>query len=228
VECRRNLISELRWSKYILTVSEFTKDRPRREIEISISASIDKPISEAHGVSFIKPRETTRDKQAVDPEWANLPTVYIQFAVEDTGRGLSEKEMAILFQRFSQASPKTYSQYGGSGLGLFVSKELTELSGGQIGVSSMGKIDYIPAMHHPLMHFQQIVDLCSLSTSPPSSYRQAQSLLALLLHTYSIRQRHRRSRSLNLLYHLLWHHYFQLHNHQLSQSGPLPHRLFHR
>ena len=92
----------------MLTVSEFTKDRPRREIEISISASVEKPISEAHGVSFIKPRETSRDKQVIDPEWANLPTVYVQFAVEDTGRGLSDKEIEILFTRFSQASPKTY------------------------------------------------------------------------------------------------------------------------
>lgn len=60
----------------------------------------------------------------------------MQAAVYDTGRGLSEDEMNILFQRFRQASPKTYKQYGGSGLGLFISRELCELQGGQIGVAS--------------------------------------------------------------------------------------------
>lgn len=42
----------------------------------------------------------------------------------------------MLFKRFSQASPRTHIQYGGSGLGLFVSRELTELQGGEIGVQS--------------------------------------------------------------------------------------------
>ncbi|KAG9935615.1 histidine kinase, partial [Aureobasidium melanogenum] len=71
-------------------------------------------------------------------EWGQGKDIYLQIAVQDTGRGLSEEEMSLLFQRFSQASPKTYKQYGGSGLGLFISRELCELQGGQIGVSSSG------------------------------------------------------------------------------------------
>jgi CheY-like chemotaxis protein len=62
--------------------------------------------------------------------------IWLQFAIEDSGRGLSEDELNLLFNRFRQASAKTFSSYGGSGLGLFISRELTELQGGQIGVSS--------------------------------------------------------------------------------------------
>lgn len=42
----------------------------------------------------------------------------------------------MLFQRFSQASPKTHSVFGGSGLGLFVCRMLTERMGGRINVTS--------------------------------------------------------------------------------------------
>lgn len=71
------------------------------------------------------------------PDWGKGEDVYLQFDVCDTGKGLTAEEMSNLFRRFSQASAKTYSQYGGSGLGLFISRELTELQGGQIGVYSV-------------------------------------------------------------------------------------------
>lgn len=58
------------------------------------------------------------------------------FTVEDTGCGITEDEKTRLFNRFSQASHRTHIRYGGSGLGLFISRELTELQGGEIGVLS--------------------------------------------------------------------------------------------
>jgi hypothetical protein len=71
-------------------------------------------------------------------EFGDGEIVFLEFSVDDTGRGLTIDEKKILFRRFSQA-PKTHVNYGGSGLGLFISRELVELQGGQIGVASAGK-----------------------------------------------------------------------------------------
>lgn len=49
---------------------------------------------------------------------------------------MTEDEQKDLFTRFTQATPKTHVKYGGSGLGLFISKSLTTLQDGAIGVFS--------------------------------------------------------------------------------------------
>lgn len=54
-------------------------------------------------------------------------------AIQDTGRGVAKEDQAHLFQSFSQGDPSTTRQYGGTGLGLVISKQLTRLWGGQIG-----------------------------------------------------------------------------------------------
>ncbi|KAJ3135971.1 hypothetical protein HK101_004057, partial [Irineochytrium annulatum] len=60
----------------------------------------------------------------------------LAFSVRDSGIGMDEVEKKKLYKKFSQASIKTYSQYGGSGLGLFISKKIIELMGGSIDVVS--------------------------------------------------------------------------------------------
>lgn len=113
---------------------KFTKDRETRDVTIFVGASKLKPSEDDLGVDFALARNV-RDSIYDAPEFATNP-IYLWFKVQDTGRGMSGTEKAKIFSRFTQASPKTYSEYGGSGLGLFISRELAGLQGGEIGVSS--------------------------------------------------------------------------------------------
>lgn len=60
----------------------------------------------------------------------------IQFAISDTGIGIDEKRINTIFDSFTQASQNTKRLFGGTGLGLTISKQLTELQGGTISVES--------------------------------------------------------------------------------------------
>jgi two-component system sensor histidine kinase BarA len=63
--------------------------------------------------------------------------VQLRISVRDTGIGLSDDDLHVLFQAFSQADNSLSRQAGGTGLGLVISKRLIEQMGGEIGVSSI-------------------------------------------------------------------------------------------
>ena len=63
-------------------------------------------------------------------------TQRLRMSVEDTGKGIAEKDFPRLFQRFVQLDGSTSREYSGTGLGLALVRELIELLGGTVGVTS--------------------------------------------------------------------------------------------
>ncbi len=73
--------------------------------------------------------ETTVEKQ-------NDNQITISFHIADSGIGMRPDQISRLFQPFAQADASTTRKYGGTGLGLVISKQLVDLMGGTIGVDS--------------------------------------------------------------------------------------------
>jgi signal transduction histidine kinase len=116
---------------------KFVKPSKEPAISIRFGASLVTPKAFFPDTMFWAIDSKQDEDVTSSPEWGAGQEMYLTFTVRDSGIGLDNKEIHKIFERFRQANVKTHVQYGGSGLGLFISKELTEKQGGEIGVSSV-------------------------------------------------------------------------------------------
>ena len=80
--------------------------------------------------------QVSSDSLSVTPDPGTLNTYELHFSVRDTGIGIPAERLSRLFHSFSQVDASTTRRYGGTGLGLVVSKRLAEMMGGTIWVES--------------------------------------------------------------------------------------------
>lgn len=128
-----NMISEKASAKGLELVFDIDKELPRTLVGDPLRLGQILINYANNAVKFTQAGEIdviVRVKEQTDND------IVILCTVRDTGIGLDSAQISKLFRKFSQADASTTREFGGSGLGLVIAKNLTELMGGEVGVES--------------------------------------------------------------------------------------------
>jgi hypothetical protein len=103
-------------------------------------------------------------------EHENDNEALLHFSILDTGPGMTNEEQSRIFMRFSQASPKTFGEFGGFGLGLWISKRLVELHGGAVALQSIEGIGTIFRLYIKVQRVPKTKSPASSAMDRPAAY----------------------------------------------------------
>jgi HAMP domain-containing protein/signal transduction histidine kinase/ActR/RegA family two-component response regulator len=154
VEAKRVRLADIR--DYV--ESTFRQVAEQKSVEFAVSIGVDSPVAlvtdsqrlqqilknllsnafkftETGRVQLTIGRSPARPGSA--GEFAGEAGGFVSFSVSDTGIGIPDEKQQIIFEAFQQADASTSRMYGGTGLGLTISRELAHLLGGQITVESV-------------------------------------------------------------------------------------------
>jgi signal transduction histidine kinase len=108
---------------------KFTKGESVRKIQIHYGACNDIPPASKFGDNFNWSESplNQRDDPTTGSDYGTGQALYLYWAVTDSGVGLKSEEAVRVFEKFNQARRRTHIKYGGSGLGLYISRELAEM-----------------------------------------------------------------------------------------------------